>query len=259
MKHCDRCDLPDCQWVAGPHCEGQARIRAMKEFAPAQTRQQWPWGLRWLARKISAQMVELEALNDYWCSIIKRDFENIRLVDLKVKPDEFQMLLRTGVGGLIVTWMLQAIRSIGASAYVELRGCHPKEGDLVFTVLQMSGEAPGARAERYERIIRSYVTPRPIAEYRDDMGDMLFWTLDEKGQPVQGPYAGTPNDVKQLHLVDGKVSIDGHGVIRDQEGRSMHMVECCLFPATANYFTHLPEASLNWKPPAAPPVNTVKI
>lgn len=258
--HCPQCGLPDCWWLAGPHCEGQARIKAFKEFAPAQTRVQWPIGTRWLARLISKQMVELESVNAYWCAIAKREFDDIRLVDVKISPDEFRVLLRSGIGGILVSWMLQAIRSIGAKAYVEVRGEHPEHGQLIFTVAQMSGEAPGARAQRYEDIIRSYLTPRPIADWHEDMGPCLFWTLDERGYPTEPPYSGTPNDLRQMHLIDGRVEISEAGLKGDESvGGKIHTIDSHPFPIYATHFTRTPEACLDWKPPEAPPVNAQAI
>lgn len=252
-SHCNRCGLPDCAWTAGPHCEGEARIKAFKAFAPSE-RTQWPMGTRWMARLISSNLVELESQNAYWLKVAKKEFDDIRLVDINIKPDEFQMLLRCGVGGILVSWMLQAMRSIGATSYVEVMGEHPEHGKVAFTIAQMSGESPGARASRYEQIIRSYMTPRPIDDWHEDMGNCLFWTMDENGNPTEAPYSGTPNDMRSLHVIDGRVETDNDGVLKGHEesGGKIHTINTHPFPAYATHFTRIPEASLNWKPPVAP-------
>jgi hypothetical protein len=256
FPHCSICGLPDCAWQAGPTCEGEARIRAFGGFAPADHGVRWPFGLRWLARKLSRQLVELESINEYWCKIAKEQFEDIRLVDVKIKPDEFKVLLRSGIGGILVSWMLQSMRAIGATSYVEVRGQHPAVGEITVTVATVSGEAPGARAARYEDIIRSYVTPRPVDDWHEDYGACLFWTLDENGNPTEPPYAGTPNDMRPMHLVDGRIKVDVDGVLTGdaESGGKIHTIEACPFPVYATHFTRIPEASLQWKPPAPPPI-----
>lgn len=257
---CPKCNLHNCQWLAGPTCEGSERLKAFAAFAPAQ-RTQWPWGLRWIARKISTQLVELECENAYWRKVAKQEFDDIRLVDLHIKPNELRMMLRSGFGGILVSWMVQMMRSVGAKSYVEFAGVHPAEGELSFTLMRLSGEAPGQRAARYEDIIRSYVTPKPVNDWHEDMGACLFWTLDESGKPTEAPYSGTPNDIKPFHIVDGMVEVEENGQVvgHKESGGKIHTVESCPFPAYATHFTRIPEASLNWKPPDAPPVNTIKL
>jgi hypothetical protein len=51
-------------------------------------------------------------------------------------------------------------------------------------------ESPGDRAARYERIIKSYVEPRPLSEWHEDLGSQLWW----KFPVVEPPYGGTPLD-----------------------------------------------------------------
>lgn len=256
---CPRCGLYDCAWMAGPYCEGDARTKALQQFAPA-----WrhlPWWRKWLARVRSQYIIELECENEYYRKIVKKEFDDIRLVDVNIKPDEFQMLLRSGVGGIFVSWILQAIRSIGAKAYVEVMGEHPVEGKVVLTIARMSGEAPGQCAKRYENIIRSYVTPRPVAEWHEDYGNCLFWTIDDKGNPTEPPYAGTPHDIKPFHIVDGKVEVGDRGELKGhtETGGRIHTIDSHPFPVYATHFTRIPEASMNWTPPEPPPVNMKSI
>jgi hypothetical protein len=86
--------------------------------------------------------------------------------------------------------MLQAIKSVGAKNYVEIEAFHPQEGKLSFTLMRMGGESPGARAARYERIIKSYIEPRPLSHWHEDHGPQLWW----KFPVVEPPYCGTPLD-----------------------------------------------------------------
>lgn len=253
-SHCHQCGMPDCRWVAGPLCEGGERLKAFGQFAPAQ-RQQWPIGTRWLARIISAQLVQLESENEYWRKISKKEFDDIRLMDVNIKPTEFSMLVKHGVSGLLVSWMLQSLRSLGAKSYIEVYGTHPVEGSVSITIARISGEAPGARAHRYEQIIRSYVTPRPADEWNEDIGPVLWWYFDEHGRVTEPPYVGTPLDSGQT--VEAKLShyTGGTGEVKDTVARSF----VGGWPGYHTHFTRIPEASLTWKPPEAPPVNDIPL
>lgn len=217
MKFCDQCGLADCAWIAGATCEGQARIKARQTIAPI-FRDPWPLGTHWLARLISAKLVELEAQNHMLNHIVQGKVQDVQLVDVNVRQDEFQMLLQSGIGGVITSWMLQAIQGIGAKAYVEVMGQHPKEGKVVFTIARMGGEPPGQRAARYESLIRGFMTPRPYAQWHEDLGPCLWWHFSESGKVTEPPYVGTPLDTS--------------------------------WPRYHNYFTRIPVASLDWKPPA---------
>lgn len=47
------------------------------------------------------------------------------------------------------------------------------------------------RAREAERAIKALTTPRPLSEYHEDMGDVLWWKF-----PVEeAPYVGSPNDL----------------------------------------------------------------
>lgn len=254
--HCHQCGLLDCHWVAGPSCEGLERLKAFAQFPP-ELCTPLPWGLRWIARRISKHLVQVESENEYFRKVMKKEFGDIRLVAMNIKPDEFQMHLRSGIGGLLTSWMAQALQSIGAKSYVEIMGEHPEFGKVAFTVMQISGESAGAKAKRYENMIRSYVTPRPLAEWQEDMGDVLWWHFDDQGRVTEPPYCGSPLHLgRSLHIIDGpQVSVDNVGRLKPEGTTKMHRIDTGGWPGYHTHFTRIPEASLNWKPPEAPPVN----
>lgn len=246
--HCPRCGLTDCRWIAGPTCEGGSRIKAFQAFAP-EWRARWPIGTRWLARLISRQLVELESENSYFRAIVKKEYDNIRLVDVNVKPEEFQVLLQSGIGGILTSWMLQAIKSIGAKAYVEIMGEHPVEGKVIFTVVRMGGEPPGARAHRYEQLIRGFMSPVPYEKWHEAMGPCLWWHFDAKGNLTEPPYIGTPLDCGQTVEHTIRHHVGGTGEVKED----VHRSHVGGWPGYHTHFTRIPEASLTWAPPAAPP------
>lgn len=58
----------------------------------------------------------------------------------------------------------------------------------------MNDEDHIAARRAYNVLIASYdalTTPRPLSEYHEDMGDMLWW----KFPITEAPYVGSPNDV----------------------------------------------------------------
>ncbi len=57
------------------------------------------------------------------------------------------------LSGSLANWILQSLKLVGAKTYVEITATHPAEGELTYTVMRLSGESHGARAERYEKII----------------------------------------------------------------------------------------------------------
>lgn len=113
----------------------------------------------------------------------------------------------------IATWMLQAVQEIGAQSFVEITASHPREGKIVFTVATMGGEPAGERAARYERLILSFITPRPYAEWSEKIGACLWWNFSESGTLLEPPIVGTPLDPE--------------------------------WPGYHNYWTPLPEATLD--------------
>ena len=55
-----------------------------------------------------------------------------------------------------------------------------------------------ADAPAFEELIdahRAFVTPRPIAEYHEDMGPVLWWCIVDGVLAGEPPYVGTPNDL----------------------------------------------------------------
>jgi hypothetical protein len=131
---------------------------------------------------------DLEIENEHLRALVDERFKDIRLVSANAGPHGFEFALRSGVGGLLAEWMLQAIQSVGAKNYVEIEAFHPEAGKLSFTLMRMGGESPGARAARYERIIKAYVEPLPLAQWHEDHGPQLWWKF-----PVsKPPYCGTP-------------------------------------------------------------------
>lgn len=57
------------------------------------------------------------------------------------------------------------------------------------------------RARQAERALKAMTTPRPISEYHEDMGAVIWWKL-----PItEPPYVGSPNDIGERVLLDGDV------------------------------------------------------
>lgn len=46
-------------------------------------------------------------------------------------------------------------------------------------------------ADAYQQAFKDLTTPRPTAEYHEDMGPVLWWRLPI----VEPPWVGTPNDI----------------------------------------------------------------
>jgi hypothetical protein len=59
----------------------------------------------------------------------------------------------------------------------------------VIELLQFNNEFE-ERARQAERAIKALTTPRPIADYHEDLGDVLWW----KFPITEPPYVGTPGD-----------------------------------------------------------------
>jgi hypothetical protein len=57
-----------------------------------------------------------------------------------------------------------------------------------------------------------FTTPRPIAEYHEDMGTVLWWCWEEAGNKLPGrwmgepPYVGSPNDCGYTVQIDTIIS-----------------------------------------------------
>jgi hypothetical protein len=256
FPHCSICGLPDCAWQAGPTCEGEARIRAFGGFAPADHGVRWPFGLRWLARKLSRQLVELESINEYWCKIAKEQFEDIRLVDVKIKPDEFKVLLRSGIGGILVSWICNPCAPSAQPPMWRSAASTPRSAKSPSRWPPCRARRRG-RARRVTKISSAPMSPRA----RSMTGTKIMapacsgrWT--KTAIPTEPPYAGTPNDMRPMHLVDGRIKVDVDGVLTGdaESGGKIHTIEACPFPVYATHFTRIPEASLQWKPPAPPPI-----
>src|SRR6202022_4467924 len=126
------------------------------------------------------------AENAHLGALVDERFKDIRLVSANMGERGFEFALRSGVGGLLAEGMLQSIQSVGAKNYVEIEALHPEAGKLAFTLMRMGGESPGTRAARYERIIKSYIEPRPLADWHEDDGPMLWWSFPVTEPPYSG-------------------------------------------------------------------------
>lgn len=112
-------------------------------------------------------------------------------------------------------------------------GCHRKEAEIMREKLDL------------------LTTPRPIDEYHEDMGPVLWWAWEEPRAPRQiskkvvdsghngrwmgePPYVGTPNDLG--HTVEADVLLRKHGKEKAHQIRMM----VGGWPGYHTHFTPLP-------------------
>jgi hypothetical protein len=86
--------------------------------------------------------------------------------------------------------------------------------------------------------------PRPLAEYHEDMGDVLWWCWKDGAWLGEPPYVGTPNDLGFEVLVETTTTLetlhDIPKVIGDDDGESKLRVNVGGWPDYHTHFTPLP-------------------
>lgn len=94
-----------------------------------------------------------------------------------------------------------------------------------------------ARAREAERAIKALTIARPIAEYDESMGDVLWW----KFPIAEPPYVGGPNDLGHEVVVEtGVYGTDHEGSKRI--GSGLTRVHAGGWPGYHTHFTTLPHA-----------------
>ncbi len=93
-----------------------------------------------------------------------------------------------------------------------------------------------ARAREAERIHRMLTTARPISEYHDDMGAVLWW----KFPIVEAPYVGSPNDLG--HEVAVKVETTIAAFDNQRDGEHLYSLNVGGWPGYHTHFTPICEA-----------------
>ncbi len=94
-----------------------------------------------------------------------------------------------------------------------------------------------ARAREAERIHRMLTTARPISEYHEDMGDVLWW----KFPITEPPYVGSPNDLGHEVVVETGVYGMGHEG-SERIGSGITRVHAGGWPGYHTHFTPICEA-----------------
>jgi hypothetical protein len=111
---------------------------------------------------------------------------------------EFTLAARGGqmlkIGGSFPVALVGAFGEIladsGAVNYVGIEVEHKAYGPLLVRVQRIEGKTPERIAAEASMELLSYHTPRPIADWHEDVGPLLWWTFPH-GEP---PYVGSPDD-----------------------------------------------------------------
>lgn len=88
-----------------------------------------------------------------------------------------------------------------------------------------------ADAENYRDLIR----PRPIAEYHEDMGTVLWWKF-----PIEEPpYVGSPNDLGFEMLIMTTAHTVVHGEHEPYKGDTQQRIHVGGWPGYHTHFTRI--------------------
>jgi len=102
-------------------------------------------------RALLDELNEERQIAHYFSAIVKKDFDNVPLVDQSLGEDGLRMAFKSpGFAGLLAAFMAQSLKSCGAKAYVEMRAIHPDYGSMIFSVRREAGETPAEKAHRME-------------------------------------------------------------------------------------------------------------
>lgn len=93
--------------------------------------------------------------------------------------------------------------------------------------------------DAYAQAFKDLTTPRPLDEYHEDMGNVLWW----KFPIMEAPYVGGPNDLGQEILIGTKAytTINGEGkFLVPYQGAFSQRINVGGWPGYHTHWTPIP-------------------